>query len=844
MHRWYERVKRAGLDYGDHFRTVEKMRTTSSGIKGESTGILRNVSHEDGENYHVHPTVVDTCFQLLGAAANHGTTHNYRQVIPLSVEYMGISRGSNGPFEVHATCEPSGDGIVGQVTSTTDSGVSVSILGAHMTPLDTSDDRAGKNNTPITARLEWVPDINFANVSVLLGPVPDHTEYMPLLESLAQSAAILSKRALAVVEGSNPMPHVHKYKDWLLQRVSPSLDEMDTSELTDSVTSLAASLENTSAAQAATAIIKICNSIGPIISGETSGRHILDADDLLPKLQRFTGECNISSFLRCLAQSKPNLRILELGAGLGPMSNGTWDDLRRPNGQAMYSKYVYVEAIPALTTAAKERFGKTISNLEFATLDIRNDPDEQSFTDRDFDIVIANGVVHMTASIRTSLGHVNKLLRPGGWLLMQQPREGLTWTKYVFGTLPEWWCGVDDGRPDEPYIRPSRWSDELVATGFHGVRDPIDSPRPSHLGSVIVARSYRETSSSKRVTILHRDGETAGANILSTHLDASGFEVTSCTLEDPLPETTSDVISLLDFTAPFLENIDSHSFGKLKSMLERLASSGSGIFWLTRPSQAHNSNPSYAPIVGFARTVRSEMGIDFATCETDELCSPELTLEHASSVFGKFHERDTDSVLDPDMEYLITEGITYVSRSFPFSLEEDKSFQVASQEGTLSIGTPGRIESLCWASIRARAPEGDEVEVEIHATGLNFRVSLSYNVVQKQVDVLIYTVEDVLTAMAVVELRSRNPTLGCEAAGVVRRVGPSAKKFRIGDRVVLLGMQTFSTVLNISELLCEKLPADISFVEGASMPVVFATAIQSLINVARLEKDQASRTIM
>ncbi|KAI1128529.1 hypothetical protein F5Y10DRAFT_265029 [Nemania abortiva] len=819
MHRWYERVKRAGLDYGDHFRTVKEMSTTSTGSRGMCNGKLRNWPGDEA-SYHVHPTVMDTCFQLLGAAGNHGTTHAYRQFIPLSVDYMAFSRCSDDDIDMNATCETSGDGIVGEVVSVTKSGAFANISGAHLTPLDRSDDKDGNIDVPITARFEWVPHVDFSDMTALVEPVQDHTGYMPMLESLAQSAAMLSKRTLMAMEGSNPMPHVQKYKDWLLQKTDASLEEMDTSALTCSIDSLAARLEKTPAAQAAMAILKICNNTASILSGQNTGLRILDTDELLPKLHRFIGEYDASSFLRCLAQSKPNLRILELGAGLGPMSNSTWDDLRRPDGQVMYSKYVYVEAIPALTTAAKERFGKVVSNLEFATLDIRNDPDQQRFEDRDFDLLIANGVIHMTASIRTCLGHVRKLLRPGGRLLMQQPREGLTWTKYVLGTLPEWWCGVNDGRPDEPYIPSSVWLSELEAASFHDVCDVVDLPQPFHLSSVVIAKSCRETRPPpKRVTILHQVGETAGVNILAAHLEAKGFQTTNCTLEDALPETAQDVISLLDFTAPFLENIDSDSFENLKILLQKLASSGSGLFWLTRPSQAHNPDPRYAPIIGFARTVRSEIGIDFATCETDELCSPGSTLKHASNVFISFHEREADGVLELDFEYLITAGITYVSRFFPISLEEEKTSQKNHEEGTLNIGTPGRLDSLYWAAMTGRAPEGDEVEVEVYAAGLNFR--------------------DVLTAVGVVELRSRNPTLGCEAAGVIRRVGPNAKKFRVGDRVLLLGMRTFSTVLTLSELLCEKLPSDISFTEGASMPVVFATAIQSLINVAHLEKDQS-----
>jgi len=90
--------------------------------------------------------------------------------------------------------------------------------------------------------------------------------------------------------------------------------------------------------------------------------------------------------------------------------------------------------------------------------------------------------------------------------------------------------------------------------------------------------------------------------------------------------------------------------------------------------------------------------------------------------------------------------------------------------------------------------------------------------------------------MGVVELSK--PTLGHEASGVVRAVGPNIKNLRIGDRVMLAGRSTFSTSIVISELLCARIPDEMTFIEAASMPVVYGTAMQALMTVGRLEKGQ------
>jgi NADPH:quinone reductase-like Zn-dependent oxidoreductase len=92
--------------------------------------------------------------------------------------------------------------------------------------------------------------------------------------------------------------------------------------------------------------------------------------------------------------------------------------------------------------------------------------------------------------------------------------------------------------------------------------------------------------------------------------------------------------------------------------------------------------------------------------------------------------------------------------------------------------------------------------------------------------------------MGIIDASSDESAFGYEAAGVVRRVGPDVKHLSIGDRVMAMAIGTFSTSMTTDEMLCEKIPDDMSFADGASMPIVFATAIYSLIDVARLEKGQ------
>ena len=93
--------------------------------------------------------------------------------------------------------------------------------------------------------------------------------------------------------------------------------------------------------------------------------------------------------------------------------------------------------------------------------------------------------------------------------------------------------------------------------------------------------------------------------------------------------------------------------------------------------------------------------------------------------------------------------------------------------------------------------------------------------------------------MGIVEVPTTG--FGLEAAGIVRRIGPHVKGLNVGDRVILLGYDSFSTLITTAEDHCVRIPDNLSFDEGATIPAVFLTAIYSLFNVGGLAKGQVGR---
>lgn len=81
-------------------------------------------------------------------------------------------------------------------------------------------------------------------------------------------------------------------------------------------------------------------------------------------------------------------------------------------------------------------------------------------------------------------------------------------------------------------------------------------------------------------------------------------------------------------------------------------------------------------------------------------------------------------------------------------------------------------------------------------------------------------------------------TIGCECAGLVRRVGPGVTSFKVGDRVALMSKGTFANRVRVPVGRAHVIPSWMSFEDAATIPLVYMTALYSLFNLASLAEGQ------
>lgn len=138
----------------------------------------------------------------------------------------------------------------------------------------------------------------------------------------------------------------------------------------------------------------------------------------------------------------------------------------------------------------------------------------------------------------------------------------------------------------------------------------------------------------------------------------------------------------------------------------------------------------------------------------------------------------------------------------------------------LSFQRPGQLRNLHWKPIQRMQPAADELEIEVLATGLNFR------------DVM-YTLG--LLSDEALENGFAGASLGMEFSGRVLSTGSAASEFKVGDKVIGFGSAAFSSHLLTRADAVTRIPEHIDPVAAASIPTAFFTAYYALHHCAQVQ---------
>ncbi|KAL4878719.1 hypothetical protein BJY04DRAFT_220786 [Aspergillus karnatakaensis] len=871
-----DNLESVGVRFGPLFRNISSVRTS-----GEKQGIMRgtisipDVAATMPKGYThphlIHPATLDAAIQAgVAAICDHvGSIALTRGKIPAFIKEMWISsdfpaQRQGSDLKCYGTAKLLSHDTYNFDIRAWDSNSQTGLLslaGIRLTPFQSA--RAAAQENQLFHSIEWGPDANFLHDAMFdfSPPDTDNVSERSWFKELQLAAGLLAIDALQELKGplSPEAPdHYHRFYE-LLKKVEADIVSgvvppeifsewqkyVHDADLKRELYERVAARDTNGAV-----LVRMGTNIVPFLQ-QTSDPlyHMFGQDDLMARYYDADVEmgpipCALSTILESVRFTHSGLRVLEVGAGTGSFSARVLSSLCPRSGDEdrpdCIAQYDFTDVSPSFFEKAKVRLEKWAALLNFKKLDLGEDPIKQRFVAGSYDLIVASNVLHATEDLVLTLARMRSLLKPGGKLLfLEGVRQDTIYSNISFSALPGWWLGKESVRQWCPYVPTEQWREYLNQSGFSGLDVTIPSSYYPEFNKVSVMLSTAITTPRAnnllRVVIVESDNEGVATKTSATLIDIlqAQAEVGDCTVsslsELPLVDMHGVIcISLLELDGPVLGSLDPETFPQIKYLLTAC----DRIIWVTKLT-----DPKHALSSGLIRTIRWERDTDTLNLITLAVNNGSTSLDVSnavSSILNHQYINAGDRTDHWNAEYKLQSSIITTNRiaenqdavevinaQFSEPAAVQRKWSELARGVKIQIGEPGALDSLQWVTDHdADIPLGDkEVEVNIHAVGLNFR--------------------DLLTVMG--ELPQA--TIGGEASGIVTRVGSNVDRVKVGDRVAYFGdpnyMGTFRTRGRAVQDLVVRVPDDSAFDVAASMPVIWTTVIYSLKHVANLTKGES-----
>ncbi|MBW4567204.1 MAG: SDR family NAD(P)-dependent oxidoreductase [Tolypothrix carrinoi HA7290-LM1] len=564
------------------------------------------------------------------------------------------------------------------------------------------------------------------------------------------------------------------------------------------------------------------------------------------------------------------VRILEIGAGTGSLTSYVL-----PKLTPRRTEYIFTDISPQFTVSAEQKF-RDYPFVEYQILDIEADIVAQGFQPHSFDLILASDVLHATRDLRQTLENVKQLLASSGLLVLLELTATDRFADLVFGLLNGWWLFTDvQLRRSHPLLSEPQWRSLLKDVGFAEVASIADTlpETDKSLHTVILATSPKlgqEVQPSSAVPhkpenpgtwLIFADSSGVGQQLAEElkqrqeipiliepaidfkRLDADNFQI--------CPEHAEDMQQLLEavnasqpacrgvvylwsldtppseeMTAATLESTQIHSCLGVLHLVQALAKvnwrHSLRLFLVTNSTQTVGGLKSLcvaqSPLWGFGRVINNEH--PNLRCTRVDL-SRASTPEEIQSLLSELMADDKED------EIALRGEERYVNRLIRLSpadfIQKPKSLVQNQEPFRLEISTPGVLDNLELRSYARQEPASGSVEIQVCATGLNFKD------VAKAINLL---------SDASLEGTFSGRSLGIECAGIVTAIGSGVEEFKIGDEVIACAPHSFSTHTTTDARAVVHKPAHLSFEEAATIPVTFLTAYYALHYLGQICKGE------
>nr|UVI57903.1 polyketide synthase [Aspergillus elegans] len=852
----YRGFASAGMDFGEFLRNIQGMKLSADHKACTATIATPDIPKTAHDGYAIHPCTFESILHALlhlCKATGSPMVTNYIEEVFIS----SPSPKSHPEFQVSAQTErTSSTTWKSDVMITAEhGGPEIAIKGLDLVQLPPTETDSSEAESFYVVK--WKPDVHLATSAKSLrdsAPV-EVNQRLPSFDDhegfqLASAIFLLDTMDYIEQEGLPSLPAHHKaFMKWMQQECelinessSPLVDKALMNGIRESP-SRRKQLFDQVANQSARGelLVRVGLQMIPILEQKVDCLDIMfGEDDLMDRTyeEGLPGDIAsaVAGYVHCLAHSRTDLKILEVGAGTGSATKVILDSLMptaRLDGGGLVSSvstYHFTDISAAFFENATKRFPDWAGILRPQVLNIEKDPADQGFELGSYDLVIATHVLHATADLNVCLSNVKSLLKDGGDLIViENIKPELMCSPLGFGLLPGWWRSVEPYRQLNPLIDEDQWQEELHNAGLHPrllIKDTDD--QVNEMSAFVAAKVPSAPSTKRLFSIIYSStypGQYDLARKIAEQMTSKTCTAVPVDLVDVSPDHTNSIgIVLLGYRGLDLSALSSSEFDEIQYILGAFTN----LLWVTCDL---DETPKSAMSTGLVRTARWERdhdGINFLMLEIKQQTTEWQDI--LLSITRVCDRAFTSEALVPrNAEYRLQDGIILTNRLFPASgINECINSGSKSRSKLVDLGHVTHPVKL--TSIGSHQPNGfhfvenedhqqplhpHEVLIEVHAVGLD----------EHDADRFTRSIP--------------GETLGSQGAGVVVSLGDAVQDLQVGDAVMALRTSdgTFQSFFRAHSAAVVKMPTSISFTKAAALPVAFSTAYHGLVNVARVQSE-------
>lgn len=534
-----------------------------------------------------------------------------------------------------------------------------------------------------------------------------------------------------------------------------------------------------------------------------------DVDYISSETNRSVASMSTSHYLQQLCFKFSHMSILQIGAQNGNTTISILQTLSN-TGTESINCYDVTDTSPELYHQTQGLLKDWVYLVNFKILDAEQDIVNQGFSASSYDLIIVTKIFRKESDLKNLTANAHKLLKAGGRLLF------LAEESFPFS--------ID------------QFNNSLMQDSFSGLELAIDEPQDFlRTGTSIVSRAISQRPIYP-IKIITTPGTEAFARDIFVELKYRGFEISFTTWDVSFTESKTIYLILDSGMKPLLLNPPSEIFEQITN----ITNGSFNVFWISAHEHVSAAmNPEKGLVVGLARSARAEnVYLKFITLDvrnTIDSCSPKLLHVIADIALVSFGISKQGDQIE-ELEFAYQDGQVLIPRLIPYQKMNDWMLRSLGKPTVKKVtyGQPGwplklkvegigSVENVYFVDDESIQPCLDPLMIEVSVKAYCLR-----------------SIRDNIGFRARTE--NSSPSV-CEFAGTISaigsRVSPSAT-FRVGDRVCgwSLNKACYASCVRVCSNYLAQIPASMSLVIGATIPVPFMTAYYSLVEVADLQRRQ------